>query len=168
MNVALPRLPPEVQRQGVIVKKVSSAFLMAISLISHRQPLRLAVPHQLRADQPGEPDRQPRRAWANRGWARAGLLDARLGEPGQDGEVSGSPPPMSATPFRRRTGRIRRVRSGSRRRRNGTDFQYSMMRPGPAGGSVAVRGHRRCARSPMPSLLRVRDVARVRTGRADL
>src|ERR1700693_1091897 len=34
VNVALPRLPPEVQRQGVIVKKVSSAFLMAISLIS--------------------------------------------------------------------------------------------------------------------------------------
>ncbi|HEY1342669.1 MAG TPA: multidrug efflux RND transporter permease subunit [Bryobacteraceae bacterium] len=34
VNVALPRLPPEVQRQGVTVKKVSSAFLMAISLIS--------------------------------------------------------------------------------------------------------------------------------------
>src|SRR5215472_5650069 len=34
VNVALPRLPPEVQRQGVIVKKVSSAFLMAISVIS--------------------------------------------------------------------------------------------------------------------------------------
>jgi hydrophobe/amphiphile efflux-1 (HAE1) family protein len=34
VNVALPRLPPEVQRQGVIVKKVSSAFLMAVSLVS--------------------------------------------------------------------------------------------------------------------------------------
>src|SRR5246127_2903494 len=34
VNVALPRLPPEVQRQGVIVKKVSTAFLMAVSLIS--------------------------------------------------------------------------------------------------------------------------------------
>jgi hydrophobe/amphiphile efflux-1 (HAE1) family protein len=33
VNVALPRLPPEVQRQGVTVKKVSSAFLMAISLV---------------------------------------------------------------------------------------------------------------------------------------
>src|ERR1017187_6575215 len=32
--VALPRLPPEVQRQGVVVKKVSSAFLMAIGLVS--------------------------------------------------------------------------------------------------------------------------------------
>ncbi len=32
--VALPRLPPEVQKQGVVVKKVSSAFLMAIALIS--------------------------------------------------------------------------------------------------------------------------------------
>ena len=34
VNVALPRLPPEVQRQGVIVKKVSSAFLMAVSLVA--------------------------------------------------------------------------------------------------------------------------------------
>jgi multidrug efflux pump len=34
VNVALPRLPPEVQRQGVTVKKVSSAFLMAIALVS--------------------------------------------------------------------------------------------------------------------------------------
>src|SRR5690242_17726475 len=33
VNVALPKLPPEVQRQGVTVKKVSSAFLMAISLV---------------------------------------------------------------------------------------------------------------------------------------
>ncbi len=33
VNVALPRLPPEVQRTGVTVKKVSSAFLMAVSLV---------------------------------------------------------------------------------------------------------------------------------------
>src|SRR5215470_18989220 len=30
VNVALPLLPPEVQREGVTVKKVSSAFLMAV------------------------------------------------------------------------------------------------------------------------------------------
>ncbi len=34
VNLALPRLPPEVQRQGVVVKKVSSAFLMVVGLIS--------------------------------------------------------------------------------------------------------------------------------------
>src|SRR5215471_13809850 len=34
VSVALPRLPPEVQRQGVVVKKVSSAFLMAVALVS--------------------------------------------------------------------------------------------------------------------------------------
>src|ERR1035437_5219402 len=34
VNAALPRLPPEVQQQGVIGKKVSSAFLMAVSLVS--------------------------------------------------------------------------------------------------------------------------------------
>ena len=32
--IALPRLPPEVQRQGVVVKKVSSAFLVAVALVS--------------------------------------------------------------------------------------------------------------------------------------
>ncbi len=34
VNIAMPRLPAEVQRQGVVVKKVSTAFLMAISLES--------------------------------------------------------------------------------------------------------------------------------------
>src|SRR5271154_1052919 len=34
VNIALPRLPPEVQRQGVVVKKVSSAFLMVIGLMA--------------------------------------------------------------------------------------------------------------------------------------
>src|SRR6185295_14436937 len=34
VNVALPVLPPEVQRVGVTVKKVSSAFLMAVSVWS--------------------------------------------------------------------------------------------------------------------------------------
>src|SRR5271165_6555656 len=32
VNIALPRLPPEGQRQGVVVKKVSTAFLTRISL----------------------------------------------------------------------------------------------------------------------------------------
>src|ERR1700693_4836939 len=35
VSIALPLLPPEVQRQGVTVKKVSSAFLMAISLTAN-------------------------------------------------------------------------------------------------------------------------------------
>src|ERR1035437_6213224 len=34
VNIALPRLPPEVQRQGVVVKKVSTAFQTSISLVS--------------------------------------------------------------------------------------------------------------------------------------
>src|SRR5258705_2290973 len=34
VNVALPRLPPEVQRQGVTVKKVSTAFLMAVGMVA--------------------------------------------------------------------------------------------------------------------------------------
>ena len=34
VSIAMPRLPQEVQRQGVTVKKVSSAFLTSVSLIS--------------------------------------------------------------------------------------------------------------------------------------
>jgi hydrophobe/amphiphile efflux-1 (HAE1) family protein len=34
VNIAMPRLPQEVQRQGVTVKKVSSAFLTSVALIS--------------------------------------------------------------------------------------------------------------------------------------
>jgi hydrophobe/amphiphile efflux-1 (HAE1) family protein len=34
VNLALPSLPPEVQRVGVIVKKVSSAFLLAIGVLA--------------------------------------------------------------------------------------------------------------------------------------
>jgi multidrug efflux pump len=34
VSIAMPRLPPEVQRAGVTVKKVSSALLMSVSLIS--------------------------------------------------------------------------------------------------------------------------------------
>ena len=34
VNVALPRLPPEVQKQGVVVKKVSSAFILVVGLAS--------------------------------------------------------------------------------------------------------------------------------------
>ncbi len=34
VNIAMPRLPLDVQRQGVVVKKVSTAFLTSVSLIS--------------------------------------------------------------------------------------------------------------------------------------
>jgi multidrug efflux pump len=34
VNIAMPRLPVDVQRQGVVVKKVSTAFLTSVSLIS--------------------------------------------------------------------------------------------------------------------------------------
>src|SRR5204862_822385 len=34
VNVALPRLPPEVPRQGVTVHNVSTAFLIAVGLVS--------------------------------------------------------------------------------------------------------------------------------------
>ncbi len=63
VNAALPRLPPEVQRQGVIVKKVSTAFVLGIGTDLARQSLRFAIPHQLRADQSAEPIGKPARGW---------------------------------------------------------------------------------------------------------
>ena len=44
VSVALPQLPPEVQREGVTVKKVSSAFLYAHRHLFIGLALRRAVP----------------------------------------------------------------------------------------------------------------------------
>ena len=87
VNLALPSLPPEVQREGVTVKKVSSAFLLAIGCYADRRPLRLAVPQQLRHDQPGRQDRQHSRRRRCASGSRAGLRHARLDQSGQDGEA---------------------------------------------------------------------------------
>ena len=117
VNVALPRLPPEVQRQGVIGEEGLHRVPDGGRPGLERRPLRLAVPDQLRADQPGEPDRQPAGSGRIAPEFAAGLLDARLAESGQDDEARASPRPTSPTPSRRRTGRIRRARSDRRPRR---------------------------------------------------
>ena len=49
--LAMPQLPEEVSRQGVTVKKKSSAILQVLAVYSPDQPLRHAVPQQLRHDQ---------------------------------------------------------------------------------------------------------------------
>ena len=85
VNIAMPRLPPEVQRQGVVVKKVSTAFLTSVSLVSPDSRYdslfltnyaQINLLNQL-ASLEGVGECAARR--------RPGLLHARLGEPRQDG-----------------------------------------------------------------------------------
>ena len=62
VNVALPRLPPEVQRQGVIGQESIDGVSDGGRLGLARQSLRLAVSQQLRANQSAEPTGQPARS----------------------------------------------------------------------------------------------------------
>ena len=87
VNIAMPRLPPEVQRQGVTVKKVSTAFLTSVSLVSPDNALRFAVSQQLRPDQSSEPGGQPGRSGRMPSGGQPGLLHAHVGQSGQDGEA---------------------------------------------------------------------------------
>ena len=131
-----------------------------------RRSLRRAVPDQLRADQPGEPDRQP----AGRGRIApefaAGLLDARLAEPGQDDEArhhrdrrlqrrAGAEPAESR-------GRDRPGALAARHR-----FPVCGDRPGPPHRPQPVRGHRRARAAGRLAAAGSRYRPR-RTRRADL
>ena len=124
VNLALPQLPPEVQRVGVTVKKVSSAIIVAVSLTA--------------------PDGRYDSLFLNN-YAAINLLDKIGSIPGvgdsrlasqqttacASGSIrtrwrsSASRPPTSTTPFRSRTGRIRREPSASR--------------PSPTGATSSIR-----------------------------
>jgi hydrophobe/amphiphile efflux-1 (HAE1) family protein len=162
VNAALPRLPAEVQRQGVIVKKVSSAFLMAIGLVSpdnRYDSLFLTNYAQINlvnqvGSLPGVGESRlgsaqvySMRVWVNPDkLAKAGLTatDVTAAIQAQNrqnpaGSVGGPPSP------------------------NGTAFQYSMIAPGrlvePSQfEDIIIRAQ------PDAALLRVRDVARVELG----
>ena len=131
-----------------------------------RQSLRLALPHQLRADQPGEPDRQPAGSRRIAPEFAAGLLDARLAEPGQDDEArhhrdrrqqrhSGAEPAESR-------GRDRPGALAARHR-----FPVRGERSRPPHRPRAVRGHRRARAARRLAAARSRHRPR-RTRRADL
>jgi hydrophobe/amphiphile efflux-1 (HAE1) family protein len=162
VNAALPRLPAEVQRQGVIVKKVSSAFLMAIGLVSPNNrydSLFLTNYAQINLVNQvgsltgvGEARLGSAQVYSMRVWvnpdklAKAGLTatDVTAAIQAQNrqnpaGSVGGPPSP------------------------NGTAFQYSMIAPGRLAEpsqfeDIIIRAQ------PDASLLRVRDVARVELG----
>jgi multidrug efflux pump len=162
VNIALPRLPPEVQRQGVVVKKVSTAFLIVTSLVSpdgRYDSLFLTNYAQLNlltqlGSLPGvgdsrltSPQVYSMRIWvdpdkmAKLGLTATDLSDAINGQNRQNpaGAVGQSPAPP------------------------GTDFQYSVNAPGRLTdpqqfADIVIRAQ------PDASLLRIRDVGRVELG----
>jgi hydrophobe/amphiphile efflux-1 (HAE1) family protein len=162
VNVALPRLPPEVQRQGVVVKKVSSAFLMAIGLKAsddRYDSLFLANFAQINL--------------VNQVGTLPGIGDSRLGSSEiYSMRVWVNPDKMAKLQLTA-TDISNAIQSQNRQNPAGaigqapapagTDFQYSVSAPGrftdpDQFGDVIIRAQ------PDASLLRVRDVGRVELG----
>jgi hydrophobe/amphiphile efflux-1 (HAE1) family protein len=162
VSIALPRLPPEVQQQGVVVKKVSTAFLMAIVLDSKdgrydtgflTNYAQLHLVNQL-GSLPGVGDSRlgsslvySMRIWVNPdkmtklGVTATDIRDAIAAQNKQNpaGQVGIAPAPA------------------------GTDFQYTVNAPGRLTdpeqfGNIVIRA------LPDASLLRIKDVARVELG----
>src|SRR5579885_55109 len=162
VNVALPRLPPEVQRQGVVVKKVSSAFLMAVGLIStdnRYDSLFLANYAQINlvnqlGSLPGIGDSRlgSSLVYSMRVWVNPDKV-AKLGLTATD--VANA---IQAQNRQNPAGAI-----GQAPAPPGTDFQYSVSAPGRLSDpgqfeDIIVRAQ------PDASLLRIRDIGRVELG----
>ena len=117
VNVALPRLPPEVQRQGVIVKKVSTAFLMAVGLVSSDDRYdSLFLTNYAQINLVNQIGSLPG-VGESRLSSQQVYSHARLAESGQDDEARDHRDRCQQRRSRRRTGRIRRARSDRRPRR---------------------------------------------------
>src|ERR1700676_1972027 len=162
VNVALPRLPPEVQRQGVVVKKVSSAFLMAVGLQSTdgrydsfflNNYAQINLLNQIGSIQGvGDTRLASQLVYSMRVWVDPDKM-AKVGVTATD--LSNA---IAAQNRQNPAGS-----TGQSPAPPGTDFQYSVNAPGrlsdPAQFSdIIVRAQ------PDASLLRVRDVGRVELG----
>ncbi|MBC8167260.1 MAG: multidrug efflux RND transporter permease subunit [Bryobacteraceae bacterium] len=162
VNAALPRLPPEVQRQGIIVKKVSSAFLMAISLVSkdnRYDSLFLTNYAQINL--------------VNQVGSLGGVGESRLGSAQVYSMRVWVNPDKMARYQLTATDVSSAIQSQNRQNPagsvgqppspQGTDFQYSMMAPGRLVEAsqfedIIVRAQ------PDASLLKIRDIGRVELG----
>ncbi len=162
VNIALPRLPPEVQRQGVVVKKVSSAFLMAVGLQSTdgrydslflNNYAQINLLNQIGSIQGvGDTRLASQLVYSMRVWVDPDKM-AKVGVTATD--LSNA---IAAQNRQNPAGS-----TGQSPAAPGTDFQYSVNAPGrlsdPAQFSdIIVRAQ------PDASLLRVRDVGRVELG----
>jgi hydrophobe/amphiphile efflux-1 (HAE1) family protein len=162
VNIALPRLPPEVQRQGVVVKKVSSAFLMVVGLISpdnRYDSLFLTNYAQINllnqiGSLPGVGDSRlsSQEVYSMRVWVDPDKM-AKLGLTATD--ISDA---VNAQNRQNPAGAL-----GEAPAPNGTAFQYAVTAPGrlvnpEQFGDIVLRAQ------PDASLLRIRDVGRVELG----
>ena len=162
VNIAMPRLPPEVQRQGVVVKKVSTAFLTSISLISpdsRYDSLFLTNYAQINLlnqvaslDGVGECRLGANQVYSMRVWVNPDRM-AQLGITASD--VSAA---IQAQNRQNPAGAL-----GQPPAPTGTDFQYSITAPGrlvtPSEfEDIVIRAR------PDTSLLRIRDIGRVQLG----
>jgi multidrug efflux pump len=162
VNIALPRLPPEVQRQGVIVKKVSSAFLMAVGLVSPdgrydslflNNYAQINLLNQL-GSLPGVGDTRltAQNVYSMRVWVDPDKM-AKLGLTATDINDA-----INAQNRQNPAGSL-----GQAPAPPGTDFQYAVSAPGrlvdPSQfADIVIRAQ------PDASLLRIRDVGRVELG----
>ncbi len=162
VNIALPRLPAEVQQQGIIVKKVTTAFLMGVSLVSKDDRYdagflanyaQLHLVTQL-GSVPGVGDSRlglPL-VYSMRVWVDPDKM-ARFGVTAGDIRES-----IAAQNKQNPAGSIGLAPSAP-----GTDFQYTVTSPGRLTdpdqfANIVIRG------TPDSGLLRIRDVARVELG----
>jgi hydrophobe/amphiphile efflux-1 (HAE1) family protein len=162
VNIAMPRLPVEVQQQGVIVKKVSTAFLMAISLESpdnRYDSLFLANYAQINLlnqiaslDGVGEARLGSAQVYSMRVWVNPDKM-AKLGITATDvGQA------INAQNRQNPAGAFGQPPSPA-----GTDFQYSVSAPGRLVDpsqfeDIVLRA------LPDTSLLRIRDIGHVQLG----
>jgi multidrug efflux pump len=162
VNLALPRLPPEVQRQGVTVKKVSSAFLMVVGITSPDErydPVFLTNYAQINllnqiGSLPGVGDTRLSSplVYSMRVWVDPDKM-AKLGLTATD--VSNA---INAQNRQNPAGSL-----GAAPAPPGTAFQYAITAPGrlldpQEFGDIIVRAQ------PDASLVRVRDIGRVELG----
>jgi len=162
VNIALPRLPPEVQRQGVVVKKVSSAFLMVVDLISpddRYDSLFLTNYAQINllnqiGSLPGVGDSRlsSQEVYSMRVWVDPDKM-AKLGLTATD--INNA---ISAQNRQNPAGAL-----GQAPAPTGTAFQYAVIAPGrlvdpEQFGDIVIRAQ------PDASLLRIRDIGKVQLG----
>ena len=162
VNLALPRLPPEVQRQGVVVKKVSTAFLAVVSLYSPdgrydsvflTNYAQINLVNQL-GSLPGIGDTRlaSQQLYSMRVWVDPDKM-AKLGLTATDISTA-----INAQNRQNPAGSIGQLPAPP-----GTDFQYAISAPGrlldPSQfGDIVVRA------APDTSLVRLRDIAKVELG----
>jgi hydrophobe/amphiphile efflux-1 (HAE1) family protein len=162
VNMAMPRLPAEVQRQGVTVRKVSSAFLTSIALISPDNRYdtlflsnyaQINILNQVASlDGVGEARMGASQAYSMRVWVNPEKM-AKLGITASD--ISAA---IQAQNRQNPAGAL-----GQPPTPQGTDFQYPVRAPGRLAEPREFEDIVLRARSDT-SLLRLKDIGRVELG----